>query len=163
MTTMMINTASASQTSTMTEARVRAVMQNVAANLRAFVVAGHVGRDRALKWVEDLTYLQLVEALEFFELQINGRSFGLRYTVRSDGSVQQNSASGGLDVYGLPAGTTVQLYAHLRDITPRRVYEELGRRGWGTDGRKIEAPESEYRSFSSNGYGLTRATLGTWP
>src|SRR5436309_1736276 len=102
--THMMNTVTISQSTTMTEARVRAVMQKVAANLRAFVVAGHLDRDRAQKWADDLTYLQIQEALEFFELQIDGRSFGLRYTVRSDGSVQQDSASGGIDVYGLSPG-----------------------------------------------------------
>ena len=161
--TPMTTTATISQTNTMTEARVRAVMQNVAANLRAFVVAGHISREQALRWAEDLTYLQVQCVLEFFELQLNGRSFGLRYTVRSDGSIQQNSASGGLDVYGLPAGTTVQLYAHIRDDTPQRVHDELARRGWGTNGRRIDAPESEQRTFSSEGYSLIRAKLGTWP
>ena len=108
-------------------------------------------------------YLQVKKCLEFFELQLNGRSCGLRYTVSSDGSVQQNSPSGGLDVYGLPAGTTVQLYAHLRDGTSQSVYDELALRGWGFNGRKMEAPESERRAFSSEGYGITRAKLGTWP
>jgi len=156
-------TASLSRTSTMTEARVHAVMRNVAANLCAFVVAGHLDRERALDWAADLTYLQIEESLEFFELQLNGRFYGLRYVVCSDGSVQQNSEAGGLDVYGLPSSTTIQLYVHLRARTPQYVYDELARRGWAFNGQKIEAPESEHRSFSSEGYGLTRAKLGTWP
>jgi len=161
--TNMTYTASATRTSTMTEARVRAVMQKVAANLRAFVVAGHLNINRAIKWADDLTYLQVQECLEFFELQINGRSLGLRYRVSFDGSVQQDSAAGGLDVYGLPHGTSVQLYAHIYPYTPQHVREELARRGWGFNGRKIDAPETEHRAFSSNGYGLTRSKLGTWP
>ena len=159
----MTTTATASQTTTMTEARVRAVMQNVAANLRAFVVAGHAARERAVQWERDLTYLQVQGVLEFFEVQLNGRSFGLRYIIRSDGSIQQNSPSGGLDVYGLAAGTRVQIYAHLREDTPQRVYDELARRGWGTNGKRIDAAESDHRSYSSEGYGLVRAKLGTWP
>jgi hypothetical protein len=147
----------------MTEARVRTVMQNVTANFSAFVVAGHIDRERAVEWIFDLTYLQVKECLDFFEVQLNGRSYGLRYTISSDGSVQQNSSSGGLDVYGLPAGTTVQLYAHLRDGTPQRILDELARRGWGFNGRKMEAPEYERRAFSRDGYGITRAKLGTWP
>lgn len=156
-------TATATGTTTMTEARVRAVMQKVAANLRAFVAAGYLDTARAQKWTQDLTYLQLQEVLEFFELQINGRSLGLRYYVRSDGSVQQDSTSGGLDVYGLPRGSTIQLYAHLRRDTPQRIYDELRQRGWGFNGQKIEAPESGHRTFSREGYSLIRAKLGTWP
>jgi len=156
-------TGSRSASSTMTDARVRYVMQSVAANLSAFVVAGLVERDQAIKWVTDLVYLQIEECLEFFEVQLNGRSYGLRYTVTSDGSVQQNSPSGGLDIYGIPLGIKVQLYAHLRVHTPQRIYEELRRRGWGFNGRKMEAPESEHRCFSKEGYGITRVKVGTWP
>jgi len=160
---MMTSTATAARTTTTTEARVRVVMQKVAANLSAFVAAGIVDRTRAQKWADDLTYLQIEEAIDFFELQLNGRSLGLRYTVSSDGSVQQDSVLGGLDVYGLPAGTTVKLYAHLRPGIAPRVREELKRRGWGFDGQKMEAEESEHRSFSNGGYGVTRTKLGTWP
>lgn len=160
---MMTSTATATRTTTTTEARVRAVMQKVAANLSAFVVAGIVAHARAQKWADDLTYLQIEDAIDFFELQINDRSLGLRYTVRSDGSVQQDSASGGLDIYGLPAGTTVKLYAHLRAGSPQHVWDELKRRGWGFDGQKMEAEESEHRSFLSGGYGVTRTKLGPWP
>jgi hypothetical protein len=160
---MMTATATAARTTTTTEARVRVVMQKVAANLRAFVVAGHLDPARAQKWADDLTYLQVEEAVDFFELQLNGRALGLRYTVSSDGSVQQDSASGGLDIYGLPAGTTVTLYAHFRPGMPQRVRDELARRGWGFNGQKMDAGESEHRSFSSDGYGITRTRLGTWP
>ena len=79
---MMTSTATATRTTTTTEARVRAVMQKVAANLSAFVVAGIVAHARAQKWADDLTYLQIEDAIDFFELQINDRSLGLRYTVR---------------------------------------------------------------------------------
>src|SRR5208283_1538494 len=112
--------------------------------------------------IYDLTYLQVNECLAFFELQINGR-YGLRYTISADGSVQQNSASGGIDVYGLPPGTTIRLYAHLCDRVPQSIRDELVRRGWGFNGRKMEAPESEQRAFSSEGYALSRVKLGTWP
>lgn len=159
----MTYTASATQTNTMTEARVRAVMQKVAANFSAFVVAGLVTAERAQKWVDDLTYLQVEGQLEFFELQLAGRTFGLRYTVSADGSVQQDSASGGIDVYGLRAGTTVQLFAKTKSPRPEYIQAELERRGWHFNGEKLEAAESEQRAFSKNGYGLTRSKLGTWP
>jgi hypothetical protein len=161
-----VATATASLASTMTEARVRIVMYKVSANFTALVVAGHVTSQSARKWAEDLTYLQVAEALLYFELQIRppgGRQFGLRYTVSADGSVQQDSSSGGIDWHGIPVGTSVGLYAHLCDGIPGSVREELGRRGWGFDGKRLDAPESEARAFSASGYGLTRAKLGVWP
>jgi hypothetical protein len=160
---MMTSTATSTRTTTTTEARVRAVMQKVAANLSAFVVAGIVDRARAQKWADDITYLLVEDSIDFFELQLNGRALGLRYTVSSDGSIHQDSASGGLDIYGLPAGTTVKLYAHVRSGISQAVWAELKRRGWGFDGQKMEAEESEPRPFSSEGFGLTRTKLGTWP
>ena len=113
-----------------------------------------------------LTYLQLAGVLKFFEVQIQvpGRpQFGIRYTVSADGSVQQDSASGGLDVYGLPSGTTVRLHVEPIGELPAHVRAELARRGWGFSGQSIDAPASERRAFSSGGYGLIREHLGTWP
>ncbi len=150
----------------MTEARVRAVMQKVAANLVAFVLAGYFTKDQYFAWVADLTYLQLQEVLEFFEVQLctpAGARFGLRYTVSSDGSVQQDSASGGLDIYGLASGTHANLYAHLCNETPAHVWDELRRRGWSRSGNRLEGSASEQRTFSSGGYGLIRQKLGAWP
>ncbi len=161
-----MHTTTATQTNTMTEARVRAVMQKVAANFSAFVVAGHVTEQAAAKWRDDLTYLQERNALSFFELQITSGTrdkFGLRYVVLADGSLQQDSPSGGLDVYGLPQGTSVRLFASLREPAPPGVREELTKRGWSFNGAQLHANESEARSFSTGGYGLTRTKLGEWP
>jgi hypothetical protein len=159
-------TSTATGTNTTTEARVRAVMQKVRANFNAFVVAGHLTPAEADKWADDVIYLQLQGVLKFFEVQIlsPGRSqFGIRYTVSADGSVQQDSASGGIDVYGLPVGTTVRLHAEPVGPLPAYVRAQLERRGWGFNGRCIDGPASEQRAFSSGGYGIIREHLGTWP
>jgi hypothetical protein len=63
----------------------------------------------------------------------------------------------------LAPGTTVQLFASFKGVMSPRVRDELTRRGWGFDGKKLEAPETEQRTFSSNGYGLVRGKVGTWP
>lgn len=160
-------TATASQTTTMTEARVGAVMQKVSANLASLVVARHLAPERAKRWQEDLTYLQVAEALEYFEIQIlapGGQRFGLRYTVSADGSLRQDSASGGLDPYGIPPSSTLNLYAHPRGgQLSATVRQYLVGRGWGFNGSRLEAQASEPRAFSADGYGLTRVKLGTWP
>ena len=159
-------TVTATSTTTMTEARVRAVMQKVSANFTAFVVKEHISTEIARKWTEDIAHLQLVEALKFFDIKIQaptGNPFGVRYTVSSDGSLQQDSASGGLNLYGLPPGTQVSLYAELHDGTPSSVYDWLRARGWGFNGTRLEGQQSQQRAFSSDGYGLVRQHLGTWP
>ncbi|HXJ21758.1 MAG TPA: hypothetical protein VMT03_16155 [Polyangia bacterium] len=158
-------TATATQSTTMTEARVRAVMQKVAANLKAFEIVGLLSAAKARKWADDLTYLQLVEALLYFEIRIRSGATvrGFRYTVSSDGSLQQDSPSGGIGLYGLPADSTVDLVAELRTGTPASVYSELKGRGWGFNASRFDGPESDRRAFSSSGYGLVRTTLGEWP
>lgn len=156
-------TATATATSTMTEARVRAVMRKVGANFRAFVTAGLISEAQANKWTADLTYLQLVEALDYFEVQCAGKSYGLRYTVAADGSILQDAKSGGLDVYGIPKNASIGLYAHLRDDVPSSVRDELRKRGWGFNGSSLDGDASEQRSFSREGYGITRSKIGTWP
>jgi hypothetical protein len=139
-------------------------MQKVAANLKAFEIAGLLTAEKAHKWADDLTYLQLAEVLRYFEIRIRTGTTvrGFRYIVSSDGSLQQDSPSGGIDLYGLPAGATVDLFADLMNGTPASVYEELARRGWGFNGSRFDAAESDRRAFSSSGYGLVRTRLGEW-
>lgn len=159
-------TATATTTSTMTEARVRAVMRKVGANFRAFVTAGLITEACASSWTADVTYLQVLEALDYFEVQCTtpaGTSFGLRYTVAADGSIREDSRSGGLDVYGIPRNSKLGLFASLRDDVSGNVRDELKKRGWGFNGSSLEGAESEQRSFSRDGYGLTRSKVGIWP
>jgi hypothetical protein len=158
-------TLSATSTTTMTEARVRAVMQKVAANFNAFVAAQYVTREQADKWAADLTYLQVEEAIEFFEVQLTtpaGVRLGLRYTVSWDGSLQQDSGSGGLSVYGLPAGTRAGLVAHLRSNAKPYIWAELAKRGWGFNGIQLEGSTADQRAFSREGYGIVREAVGVW-
>jgi Bacterial HORMA domain family 1 len=159
----MSSTATASLSATITEAQVRAVMQKVRTTFAALAVLGLITQDQATKWATDLTYLQLERAIEFFEIQLDGRRYGLRFTIFDDGSIQQDSKSGGLDFHGVPKGTKANLYAHTRANLPQRIWDELARRGWGTNGRRLEAATSERRAFSNDGYGIVREKLGEWP
>ena len=159
-------TTTASISATITEAQVRAVMQKVRTTFTALAVMGLITHDQATKWATDLTYLQLERAIEFFEIQLktlHGWRYGLRFTIFDDGSIQQDSKPGGLDFYGAPKGTTAKLYAHTRANLPQRIWDELARRGWGTNGRGLEAATSERRAFSNDGYGIVREKLGEWP
>jgi len=159
-------TATASNTTTMTEARVRAVMQKVRANFNAFVVAGHVAAAKADSWATDLTYLQIVGMLKFFEIQIRipgKEGFGIRYTVSADGTLQQDSSSGGVDPWSLPSGTTANICVEPSGPLPDSVRAYLVSRGWGFNGKSLDGSTSERRAFSANGYGLIREHVGTWP
>jgi hypothetical protein len=162
----MQNTATftASQASTMTDARVRTVMRKVDANLSTLVTRGLITEDRAAMWSWALTYLQILSALESFEVQftIYGRQFGLRYTVSADGTVRDDASSGGLDVYGIPPNTPTGIVLSLKSGTSQIIYDELERRGWGMNGRSLSGVTSNRRAFSSDGYGIVREHIGEW-
>lgn len=55
---------------------VRMVMRKVAADLNAFVVAGLLTADLALKWINALIHIQVAGELEYFEFQLDGFDFG---------------------------------------------------------------------------------------
>lgn len=154
-------------TTTMTEARVRHVMMKVSANLNALVARRLLEASRAASWERDLTYLQIEEVLEFFEIQFSrpsGIPYGLRYAVSADGTLVSDQRSGGLvDLYGIPAGTSASLYVHLKKGVSQRIYDTLAARGWGFDGRALNGEHAAHRSFSKDGYGLTRSQVGAWP
>lgn len=158
-------TATRSSANTMTEARVRAVMEKIMANFTAMVVCDLIPHERANRWSEDLTYLQLENALVTFQVQFRppGRPpYGIQYRVSNDGSVQQDSSSGGLDLYGIPKGTPVALCVDLRPERRTIVLPWLTERGWHFNGSLIQGAETESRSFSSGGYGVTRSMVGAW-
>ena len=159
-------TASASQSTTTTEARVRYVMQKVAANFTGLVVRGLISQARVDEWSEVVTYLLIEDALDGFQVQFDMTSsspYCIHYAVSSDGSIRSDSSSGGLDYYGIAAGTPVSFCLNLKS-SKRAVAQKwlLARPGWTADGRILAGDDAEARSFSSGGFGVTRSKRGAW-
>lgn len=160
------STTTRSTTTTTTEARVRYVMGKVMSNFNALVAAGLLSRERADKWHEDLVAVQMIDALASFQVQFamgSSAPYCLNYEISSDGSVQMDATSGGLNVYDIPKNTSTTLCVGLHPGKYAVGREELERRGWTFNGKLMAATGSESRSFSSGGYGITRSKLGTWP
>jgi hypothetical protein len=156
-------TATRSSTTTTTDARVRYVMQKVMANFTGLAVCDLITAERAAKWSVDLTYLQMEDALAGFQVQFKEpgvEPYGLQYRVSNDGSLQQDSSSGGLDFYGVPRDTPVTLCLDLKLGKKAQVRPWLESRGWSFNGKLIEGDESEARAFSTGGYGITRSKIG---
>ena len=153
-----------SETGTYTESRARVVMQSVLEDIVVLASANMIVPNTALKWMEDLLYLLNERVLDYFELQFNcnGGRNGYKYVLSEDGSLNENSSSGGIDPYQFPQGTTVALVANL-DLTKtniRKVYDELARRGWGTNGVALHGQATYERAYSKDGYGLKRHKVG---
>jgi hypothetical protein len=122
--------------------------------------------DRAKEWMKDLLFLLNARVLNYFEIQAyssNGsRLGGYKYALKDDGSLQENSQSGGIDPYDLPSGATVGLFADI-DYSKRNIEEVkqyLARRGWGTNGSPLAGQASYERAYSKDGYGLERYKIG---
>lgn len=155
------------QTDTYTDARLRAVMAEVAADFYAPCAAGLIDANTARRWAEQLSYVLQMRGTRRFQLQCtqpNGYKQALHYEVSSDGSVHESSGAGGIDFFSLPQGTKLMLYVELDDASPNitAVRAYTARNGWGTDGRAVQGDTTRDRAYSKDGYGVVRSKIGQW-
>lgn len=159
-------TATRSLTDTYTDARLRAVMAEVGADFYAPAAASLISNETARKWTEELAFILQHQAANSFQVQCtkpNGTKIALHYTVSNDGTVHESSNAGGIDFFGLPAGTTVSLFVNLDWQSPNIaiVRDYIARRGWGT-GQAVPGDPIRDRTYSKEGYGIVRSKIGDW-
>jgi len=155
-----------SGTSTFTEARVRTVMGKSLDDFIGLAVSGHLSIGRASEWASDLIYALDREAAEMFQLRFDlpaGEQRAINYHVSDDGSLLEDSESGGIDYRSLPKGTDVSIVLRLRQSSRhrQRVLDYLRKRGWGA-GSIFSGEGVRDRAYSKDGYGLIRRKIGTW-
>jgi hypothetical protein len=162
-----VQTATRSQTSTYTDARLRAVMPEVGADFVNMAGAGIIEFGTATRWSEDLLFVLQHQAAHGFQVQLDcpGRArIALDYRVSSDGTVRESSTAGGIDYYSLPPGTTATLFVDLNfaatNIATVQLYTR--QRGWGS-GHAVEGDVARDRVYSKDGYGVIRGKIGAWP
>jgi hypothetical protein len=163
----MPSTLARSASTTMTAARVRNVMLEVAADFTTVAVAGLADYDRCVGWRTDLTFLLEKEAVKSFQIQFKCAgclSLALEYTVRSDGTLQSNDKAGGIDYFALPQGTKASLLVTLSDQAGRSeaVLGYLRQRNWGFGGQAVTGSDTQDRIYSVDGYGVVRNKIGAW-
>jgi hypothetical protein len=148
--------------STYTEARAAAVMLSVLADLGILAAASMVSYPKAKTWMEDLLYLAIGKVLKSFELQVYSPNMvkvgGYKYALSDNGSLIENSLSGGIDPYDWPAGYTVGLFADVdwTKSNKNQVSAYLASRGWGMNGSSMGGQLVYERAYSKDGYGLVR-------
>ncbi len=162
-----MNTQTNTQTNTYTEAKARHVMDKVFEDFTSIIIRGFTTQEKITKWKEDLLYLMHEQVLTFFEIQFkkpDGTEAAIRYNVKADNTLSQDSSSGTLGLYGLPSGTTANLFADLNQSSTNywKAHNELHEnRGWGT-GNHVEGNAERHHSYSKEGYGVDRHKIGTW-
>lgn len=163
----MIGTNTISQTTAYTEARARYVMDKIFEDFTALIIRGFATQAQITKWKEDLLYLMHKEVLDFFEIQLkqpNGTVGAMKYIVKPDNSLSEDSSSGSLGLYGLPLGTKANLFAQLHFSSPNytEANNELhNNRGWGI-GKNVDGVVERHHAYSKDGYGIERNKIGTW-
>jgi hypothetical protein len=154
-----------SSSSTYTESRARVVMRKVFADLLGITSRGFLALDRAQRWVDEIKYCLDKEAVEFFEIQFrlpSGESKGLQYEVSDDGTLSEDSRSGGMDYFDLPDGTKVHLVVRLKSTHRHLVVPQLTLWGWGFNGTMLEGQVVRDHAYSKSGYGMIRKRVGEW-
>jgi hypothetical protein len=151
-------------TSTFTEARVREVLKCVDDELVGCVLRGFISLAEKERWLNDLTYLLLQQAISEFEIQFiqpDGKEGAYHYQVSDDGSLLEASPSGGQRLHMLPSGTRASLHVDYRADAKPQVKEEMRKRGWGP-GSRVKGTAVRDRAHSKDGYGFIRSKVGDW-
>lgn len=152
-------------TDSYTEADVKAVMQNTYEDIIGFANKGIITYEKAKNWIEDITYTLKAKVLKSFEIQLynaSGTRFqSYKYTVSVGGYLSSGSSSGGINFWSIPAGTTAGLFADIDNSLSNApgVNEELGRRGWGTNGSPLTGNQTSERDYVSNNLKLSRSII----
>jgi hypothetical protein len=161
-------TGTASQTNSFTDARLKAVMPEVATDFYAMAAADLITYDQAASWNSDLTFLLQHQAVTGFQVQLRRTGadpIALEYKVSADGSILQSQTGGGINYFALPAGTKGSLCVTLNYGAPKidAVNNYLNQRSWGRNGQALQGDSERDRAYSNNGYGFYRNRIGKWP
>jgi hypothetical protein len=116
------------------------------------------------KMKEDIFFVMTEKALEKFQIQFhdtNQNSWAVEYEVKSDGSIFQDSESGGIDYWEIPANASINIIMD-RDVENKKVTDYLNLRGWGTGGQFVEGDFIDDGAYSKNGFGTTKGRRGAW-
>lgn len=159
------STYSSSYSSSWSEARARAVMDKVLDDLLGMALRGLVTKAQAVKWTEELLYALDCQAAEAFEFKFQlpcGKEKAIRFQVSDDGSLTNDSESGGIDYYDLPEGTATNLVLKPRADARKldTLLDYLSRRGWGTNGVMLTGSGILDKAYSKQGFGLVRTKVG---
>jgi len=149
-------------TVTITETRVRAVLRQINVDMFAAVIRGFASKETIEKWKDDLFYMLSKDALCYFELRVSlgGQiEAAWRYEISSDGSLTTSDRGGGINFYDFPNNSILSLAIKRQTNLPNQVNEEINCRGWTSSVKTLTSNQTKERSYSKDGYGVTRHRL----
>lgn len=157
----MSSTYTTSETSTYTEARARYVLQKAWDDLIGLMCLEHISRENANKWYREIKHLLDLEALKSFEIKVKNQGSTImawRYDVLANGSIYEDSESGGIDLSDIPAGSSCAIVVDLTNDAGNKqaALDFLHQNGWRNGSFTTGTFQSD-RAFSKDGYGLKRS------
>lgn len=146
-----------------TEARARAIMKSVYDDFVCFTIFNLASVETISKWRKDILYMMDKEVLKYFDIKFSsGSPSGYRYSVSSDGTLSENSLSGGINYYAYPSGTKVSIVVSLDETSSNylEVENEMTlKRGWGNNGVSLTGNSHRDRAYSKDNYGVIRESF----
>jgi len=119
---------------------------------------------RLQRWKEDIFFIMRHKDLDYFQLKFSYgtpiKVVALQYSIKSDGSIQSDTDSGGINYYQFPINTQVSISVmrHGSD----EVSDYLRSRNWGTNATFVSGNSESAGSYSKEGYGTNREKFGEW-
>lgn len=163
----MISTYSDSQSDTYTEARAQYVLGKIFDDFHNIGYRGfdyfERNPDQLRKWREDIYFLMTKKVLKKFQVKFaaDGKEWAVEYTIKSDGSIQQDDYSGGVDYWEIPAHASIGIVATW-DRHKKDVETHMQSRGWVGGGSYVEGDLIDDGAYSKSGYGATKGRRGAW-
>lgn len=157
----MSSTYTRSETSTYSEARAKYVLQKAWDDFVALMSLNIISKDFASNTYFEFKYLLDIQALKRYQIKIINNGVALKawqYEVFDNGSVHEDSESGGVELYNIPSTAKASIVVEWVSDPARRekAQEYVKSRGWGNDGSFLNVQSTD-RAFSKDGYGLTRS------
>lgn len=156
-----------SKTNSFTDARLAAVLPEVAGDFYGLANASLISLDTAATWTEELGHCLGLQAVSSFQIQFHCAGVpekALNYVVSADGSLAESGTSGGIDYFNLPKGTKALLFVQFNTFAAK--YPDAQRytaaRGWGTNGQAVSGDVIRDRAYSKEGFGFVRGKVGSW-
>jgi hypothetical protein len=164
-TKIMSDTFTNSESDSYTESRALYVMGKVYDDFHSIAGRGFTGfSSRYLTSMkEDIFYLMTQKVLKMFQIQFThgSKEWAVEYTVSSDGSIQVDRDSGGIDYWQIPQAASLRIVARW-DRSKSRVEAEMERRGWTGSASWVTGKVISDGGYSKSGFGLYKNRIGSW-
>lgn len=157
-------TTTRTETSTFTESRARVVFSKIYADIIGLEMRGFITKADSAEWQEILLYAISRNALTKYQICLtkpDSSKEAFIYEVSDDGSISGSDASGGINFHSYPDSTSASILISRKDSlsTDQNWLDLLKKHGWVSGGKYLEGTVTKEKTFSKDGFGITRSKV----